>query len=137
MNPCRTCLPSAAGVIDPLLSTGFPLTLLGITRLAGILDETKQGSERDRALQGYAQITERELDATEQLVGALYANMSDTSLFKKLSLLYFAVASYSEAARRLGVDIDGSARAQAARAFFRHSSPRAAGQSHELDFQAI
>ena len=27
-------LPSAAGVVDPLLSTGFPLTLLGIARLA-------------------------------------------------------------------------------------------------------
>ena len=26
-------LPSAAGVIDPLLSTGFPLTLLGLSRL--------------------------------------------------------------------------------------------------------
>jgi len=111
-----TCLPSAAGVIDPLLSTGFPLTLLGITRLAGILDETKQGSERDRALQGYAQITERELDATEQLVGALYANMSDTPLFKKLSLLYFAVASYSEAARRLG-------RPELAPGFLLHAHP--------------
>jgi FADH2 O2-dependent halogenase len=30
-------LPSAAGVIDPLLSTGFPLTLLGIVRLVDVL----------------------------------------------------------------------------------------------------
>ncbi len=28
-------LPSAAGFVDPLLSTGFPLTLLGIMRLGG------------------------------------------------------------------------------------------------------
>jgi FADH2 O2-dependent halogenase len=32
-------LPSAAGFTDPLLSTGFPLALLGVERLARILDE--------------------------------------------------------------------------------------------------
>jgi FADH2 O2-dependent halogenase len=42
------------------------------------------------------------LDVTEQLVAALYATMDDPPLFKRLSLLYFAAASYSEAARRLG-----------------------------------
>ncbi len=30
-------LPSAAGFVDPLLSTGFPLTLLGVARLAEII----------------------------------------------------------------------------------------------------
>ena len=34
-------LPSAAGVIDPLLSTGFPLTLLGLSRLLEVLDTTR------------------------------------------------------------------------------------------------
>ena len=95
-------LPSAAGVIDPLLSTGFPLTLLGIGRLLEVLEQTSAGSERDAALEAYAQMTQLELDATEQLVAALYATMSDVALFKRLSLLYFAAASYSEAARRLG-----------------------------------
>ena len=33
-------LPSAAGVIDPLLSTGFPLTLLGISRLLDVLERS-------------------------------------------------------------------------------------------------
>ena len=36
------------------------------------------------------------------LVAALYATMADPPLFKRLSLLYFAAASFSEAARRLG-----------------------------------
>ena len=53
-------------------------------------------------MERYARITQLELDATEQLVAALYASMADAPLFKRLSLLYFAVASYSEAARRLG-----------------------------------
>jgi tetracycline 7-halogenase / FADH2 O2-dependent halogenase len=95
-------LPSAAGVIDPLLSTGFPLTLLGIGRLLDVLEQTSAGSEREAALEAYARITQLELDATEQLVAALYATMSDVALFKRLSLLYFAAASFSEAARRLG-----------------------------------
>jgi FADH2 O2-dependent halogenase len=95
-------LPSAAGVIDPLLSTGFPLTLLGIARLLELLAGTRDGQEREAALQAYEQITRAELDATEQLVAALYANMADVPLFKRLSLLYFAAASYSEAVRRLG-----------------------------------
>jgi tetracycline 7-halogenase / FADH2 O2-dependent halogenase len=95
-------LPSAAGVIDPLLSTGFPLTLLGIGRLLEVLERTAPGADRDAALRGYERTTLAELDATEQLVAALYANMSDIPLFKRLTLLYFAAASYSETARRLG-----------------------------------
>jgi tetracycline 7-halogenase / FADH2 O2-dependent halogenase len=95
-------LPSAAGVIDPLLSTGFPLTLLGIGRLVDLLEHTTEGPQREAALAAYAQVTQDELDATERLVAALYATMTDPLLFKRLTLLYFAAASYSEAARRLG-----------------------------------
>ena len=95
-------LPSAAGVIDPLLSTGFPLTLLGVLRVVEILDTTSPGRERDAALAAYDRTTLAELDATEQLVAALYATMADPPLFKRLSLLYFAAASFSEAVRRLG-----------------------------------
>ena len=34
-------LPSAAAFIDPLFSTGFPLTLLGIERLGRMLEEDR------------------------------------------------------------------------------------------------
>ena len=95
-------LPSAAGVIDPLLSSGFPLTLLGLARLIRILTTTREGDEQTRQLQEYERATLAELDATEQLVAALYASMDEAPLFKRLSLLYFAAASYSEAACRLG-----------------------------------
>ena len=95
-------LPSAAGVIDPLLSTGFPLTLLGIGRLVALLDATGPGPARQAALAAYERDTQDELDITEQLVAALYACMADPELFKRLSLLYFAAASYSETVRRLG-----------------------------------
>jgi FADH2 O2-dependent halogenase len=94
-------LPSAAGVIDPLLSTGFPLTLLGIIRLVDILSGTTPGPARGAALAAYERTTQEEQDTTEQLVGALYASMADPECFKRLSLLYFAAASYSETVRRL------------------------------------
>jgi tetracycline 7-halogenase / FADH2 O2-dependent halogenase len=101
-GPAWALLPSAAGVIDPLLSTGFPLTLLGILRLVDLLDRTSPGDERDAALMDYERTTLAELDATERLVAALYATMNDPPLFKRLSLLYFAAASFSETVRRLG-----------------------------------
>jgi FADH2 O2-dependent halogenase len=95
-------LPSAAGFVDPLLSTGFPLTLLGIERLAAIL-ETRWGRD-DIAddLCRYSMQTTIELATVERLVAALYATMHDFELFSALTLLYFAAASFTEAARRLG-----------------------------------
>lgn len=95
-------LPSAAGVIDPLLSTGFPLTLLGVQRLAAILDREWERPRLQDGLAEYARDTARELDATESLVAALYATMGDFELFERLTLLYFAAASFTETVRRLG-----------------------------------
>ncbi len=95
-------LPSAVGVIDPLLSTGFPLTLLGILRLAECLARDWERPQLPERLAEYARHTQAELDATERLVAALYSSMADFELFKRLSLLYFAAASFSETARRLG-----------------------------------
>jgi FADH2 O2-dependent halogenase len=95
-------LPSAAGFVDPLLSTGFPLTLLGVTRIAEII-ERHWGRESFAAqLREYATKTDEELLATARLIGALYANMSRFHVFVALTLLYFAAASFAESARRLG-----------------------------------
>jgi FADH2 O2-dependent halogenase len=115
-GPGWALLPSAAGVIDPLLSTGFPLTLLGIGRLLEILEHTSPGPEREAALHRYEEITLAELDATEQLVAALYSSMDDVALFKRLTLLYFAAASFSEASRRLN-------RPEQAPGFLLHAHP--------------
>ncbi len=94
-------LPSAAGVVDPLLSTGFPLTLLGVQRLARLLKQFGR-PEFTAGLAAYAQATTQEFETTARLVGALYSRMSRFDQFKDLSLLYFAAASFAETARRLG-----------------------------------
>jgi len=95
-------LPSAAGIIDPLLSTGFPLTLLGICRLARLLASHWLRPSFHAELREYAQLTALELETTARLIGALYATMDRFELFQQLSLLYFAAASFTETARRLG-----------------------------------
>ena len=95
-------LPSAAGFVDPLLSTGFPLTLLGISRLAGIIDCDWDKPEFAERLQWYASQSDNELLATAELIGTLYATMDRFPAFAAISMLYFTAASFSESARRLG-----------------------------------
>jgi FADH2 O2-dependent halogenase len=90
-------LPSAAGSIDPLLSTGFPLTLLGVSRLAKIIQRNFDAS----ALAEYERLTFAELDRTANLVAQLYSHFDDFEKFSAVAMKYFAAASYAEAARRL------------------------------------
>ncbi|HLI03815.1 MAG TPA: tryptophan 7-halogenase [Terracidiphilus sp.] len=110
-------LPSAAGFVDPLLSTGFPLTLLGVERLAGIFEQDWESENLAARLNEYARKTDEELLATDRLIGALYANFGNFPVFSAVSLLYFAAASYAEAARRLG-------RAYLASSFLLHDLPQ-------------
>lgn len=96
-------LPSAAGIVDPLLSTGFPLTLLGVSRVAeAVARHWGDPPALTRALAGYADCARTELDITARLVGALYGAFDAWPEFTALAHLYFAAASYTEAARRLG-----------------------------------
>jgi tetracycline 7-halogenase / FADH2 O2-dependent halogenase len=95
-------LPSAAGFVDPLLSTGFPLTLLGVSRLAEIIERHWDKSEFAERLQSYGSQTDNELLAAAELIASLYATMDRFPGFVALSMLYFAAASFSESARRLG-----------------------------------
>ncbi len=94
-------LPSAAGFVDPLLSTGFPLNLIGVSRLAQIMEHASGTPAFPNELQIYAMRTEQELLATARLIRALYASMNSFPAFRSLSLLYFATASFAESARRL------------------------------------
>jgi FADH2 O2-dependent halogenase len=95
-------LPSAAGFVDPLLSTGFPLTLLGVERLAGFLERGWPPTGLGDSLAAYERQTFIELDTTAALVGALYANMDQFEAFAALTKLYFAAAMFAETMRRLG-----------------------------------
>ncbi|MGH9367426.1 MAG: NAD(P)/FAD-dependent oxidoreductase [Thermoanaerobaculia bacterium] len=100
-GPGWTLLPSAAAFVDPLLSTGFPLTLLGVERLGRALEEDWGSRRLPARLEADGRKTLSEADTAALLIAALYASFSDFPLFVALSKLYFAAASFSEAARRL------------------------------------
>ena len=95
-------LPSAAAFVDPLLSTGFPLTLLGLERLARALERSWGTPAFASDLARDAAASLAEVDTAALLVAALYSRFDDFPAFAELSHLYFASASYAEAARRLG-----------------------------------
>ncbi|MGA7992583.1 MAG: hypothetical protein WCC53_14180, partial [Thermoanaerobaculia bacterium] len=95
-------LPPAAAFADPLLSTGFPLALLGIQRLGLALEEDWETARFGERLAAYSETTLAEADAAAGLVGALYATFDAFDLFTELTKLYFAAASFSESSRRLG-----------------------------------
>ena len=98
-GPGWALLPSAAGVVDPLLSTGFAMNLLGISRLARLLEIDRRLGDRTG---DYERSTRVELDVTARLVSALYASMKDFELFAELTKLYFAAVTFTETVRRLG-----------------------------------
>ncbi len=94
-------LPSASGFIDPLFSTGIPLTLLGIERLGRVLSKSWGTSELDDLLIEFGEVSLEELDATAEFVGASLRCVGTFPVFAAFSMFYFAAASYSEMARRL------------------------------------
>jgi FADH2 O2-dependent halogenase len=97
-------LPSAAGFVDPLFSTGFVLTLLGVQRLARMLEE--QGSPTATAVHDYATETNGDLDAAARLLAALHHSFGSSERFQKLTMFYFAAVSFAETMRRLGRPTD-------------------------------
>jgi len=90
-------LPSAASFVDPLFSTGMPQTLLGIERLARVID-------RGDDCRTYADTTLIEADHTARFVAGCFAGFPDFARFTAYSMFYFAAASFSEMSRRLHGD---------------------------------
>jgi FADH2 O2-dependent halogenase len=71
-GPGWAMLPSAAAFVDPLFSTGIPLTLLGIERLARMLEAgfpggSFPGGSTDPPLREYDDVTLAEADHTARL----------------------------------------------------------------------
>ncbi len=115
-GPGWLLLPSAAAFVDPLFSTGIPLTLLGIERFGRALEAAWGMPAFDARVAEGAAASAREVQAAARLVGASYAGFRQFSGFAALSMFYFASASHSEMARRLG-ETDGEARLSPRTAF--------------------
>lgn len=96
-------LPSAAGFVDPLLSSGFTLNLLGIERLAACLERGGPSTPTGReALAQHAHATAAERSALEDFIAAMYARLGDFAAFTEIARLYFCAVVHCETTRRLG-----------------------------------
>jgi len=125
-GPRWAMLPSAAAFVDPLFSTGFPLTLLGVERLASLLEsgaffEDVRGCDdarrcRPSGLPSYSATTLAEADHTARFVAGCYAGFPRFDAFVQYSMFYFAAASYAEMARRVAPE-------RAAAGFLRAQDP--------------
>jgi FADH2 O2-dependent halogenase len=114
-GPRWALLPSAAAFIDPLFSTGFPLTLLGIERMAALL-ESGVFFDQTAPLEAYSATTLAEADHTATFVAGCYAGFPRFDAFVQYSMFYFAAASYAEMARRVSPE-------RAAAGFLRAADP--------------
>ena len=126
-------LPSAAAFIDPLFSTGIPLTLLGIERLAAnaggrIVRRPASTVEAARSTTrvAYNDVTLADADHTARFIAGCYAGFRQFPMFAAYSMFYFAAASFSEMAAAAGVA------ARAARLPVRRQSTRSASALERL-----
>ena len=94
-------LPSTAGFVDPLHSTGIAHSLSGVERLAAVLTQPP-GTSRDQALSNYKEQIVSELRWIDQLVNGCYRSLRDFRKFVAFSMCYFAAATTYERRRLAG-----------------------------------
>jgi FADH2 O2-dependent halogenase len=91
-------LPHAYAFWSPLFSTGIAWSLVAIERLALALERP---DDMDEALRRYGVLLESEAEHLLQVVDGAYRARFDFAVFAPYSYVYFAAASYGEAAQRL------------------------------------
>ena len=94
-------LPSAAGFVDPLLSTGFPLALLGFADGGNHPKRLGHAAVRNEPASLCLKNRKRNTRGSPFDRGSVFHH-GQISVFASLSMLYFAAASFSESARGLG-----------------------------------
>ena len=101
-GPGWAMLPSAAGFVDPLFSSGIPMTLTGIERIAASLERWTPNGTGFPDWGDYGARTLAEADHTARFVAGCYAGFREFDPFVAYSMFYFVAASFSEMTRRLG-----------------------------------
>jgi FADH2 O2-dependent halogenase len=91
-------LPQTFAFFDPLFSTGLAWSLLGVERLAAVLET---GPPTSQSLGEYDALLRAEADQQQALLAAAYAARLDFRVFRDVSFLYFACASFEELRQRL------------------------------------
>lgn len=94
-GPGWAMLPSSAGFVDPLHSTGIAHTMSGIERLVGLLDELGPRPPTP-ALLDYGRSVRRELAFVDRLVAPCYEALPSFRGWVAATKLYFAAATRYE-----------------------------------------
>lgn len=102
VGPGWALLPSAAGFIDPLHSSGIALTLCGVERLVGIFEKHGVGDGAAPAWAEYQRIVQEEQGLMDDLVSGGYLARKRFPVFVAYSMLYFAAATTYEHRRLEG-----------------------------------
>ena len=95
-------LPSSCGFVDPLLSTGFSLNLLGIGRLANFFLRNENLSE-ESFMKSYSEKTLGDLQTASSYIKTLLSVSHDSKEFKKSALVYFIGIIQQEIKSRLNL----------------------------------
>ncbi len=102
-GPGWAMLPSTAGFVDPLHSTGIAHTMSGVERLCRLF-ERHGASPPPTALNAYSRTVRRELRFVDRLVRLCYDALPSFRAWTASTMLYFAAATTYERRR---ADADG------------------------------
>jgi FADH2 O2-dependent halogenase len=102
-GPGWALLPSTAGFVDPLHSTGIAHTLSGVERLVRLF-EKHGASPPAEALHTYSEAIRQELRFVDRLVRLCYDSLASFRAWTASTMLYFAAATTYERRR---ADADG------------------------------
>jgi FADH2 O2-dependent halogenase len=104
-GPDWVMMPHAAYFFDALFSAGIAHTMVGIQRLARILESPRSPTALAEQLAGYERALFREVEFLDWLVHGCYRTFGRFELLAPYSMYYFTGAEHSEKRRRSGVDI--------------------------------
>jgi FADH2 O2-dependent halogenase len=103
-GPRWVALPHTYGFVDPMFSPGIAWSLRGVERLGHLL----MGSGPDdgalasgAAFERYSELLSLEIEQIDRLISGAYATRDEMASFAPVSMLYFALVSFAEAAERL------------------------------------
>ncbi|MGE0609539.1 MAG: NAD(P)/FAD-dependent oxidoreductase, partial [Pirellulales bacterium] len=105
-GPNWAMLPTTAGIVDALHSSGNAHTLCGIARLVEMLQRHWSQPSLAVAMQRYEQNLRQELSLIDQIVHGCFAAFGRFDLLATFAMTYFAAASVSEQRRRGGLAAD-------------------------------
>ncbi|MDZ4685093.1 MAG: tryptophan 7-halogenase [Planctomycetaceae bacterium] len=104
-GPNWALLPSAAGFIDALHSTGIAHTLVGIERLLGLWQRHWDRAELVTDLVEYDRLFQAEIAFIDTIVAGSFRSFRGFPKMVAITMFYFASAIWSEHRRRSGTDI--------------------------------